>query len=70
VDILGISYWSRSEIKNKESNLNKAIEAYEEALRIFNFLEYHCHYFGMMASLEVADQNLSDFQDEEVGLSK
>ena len=51
-----------SGVRDKESNLEKAIKAYQEALKIYTIESYPIDYAMTQNNLEIAQNDLSTFR--------
>ena len=70
---LGFAYWKLSEARDKEANLNRAIDAYKEALKVYNSKEFPQQDYDLALTqhnLASAYAYLSDVRDKEVNLNK
>ncbi len=54
----GICYCELAEISNKEDNLTKAIQAFEEALKIHTVEKYPEHYRRIILNIDLVKENL------------
>lgn len=69
-DKLGNAYLDLAGVRNKESNLKKAINTYEEALKIKTVEEYPYDYAMTQNNLGNASMDLAEVRDKESNLDK
>ena len=67
---IGNTYWDLAGIRDKESNLKKAINAYQEALKIYTAESYPIKYATTQSNLGVMYRNLAEVRDIESNLKK
>ena len=66
----GLCYYTISKVRDKEDNLNKAIIAFEEALKIYTIEKYPLDYAMTQNNLGIAYSDFSEVRDKEDNLNK
>ncbi|MBI2906462.1 MAG: tetratricopeptide repeat protein, partial [Chloroflexi bacterium] len=66
---LGAAYSDLADVRDKETNLSRAITAYTEALKVYTLAAFPVQYATTQNNLGAAYSSLSDVRDKETNLS-